>query len=243
MYPVIVFDRDENRVDLFRSWLDQQWQVHDDPLVSRAFYYTRNDEHGIYAGEAELKAFGQAIVNDSDLLLIVTAGQITLKLRQGGELHANTGESLVIPRGAEIVWHNVAGTRVWFVAYQPAIKTGITGLGPFLVDEDGPLIPVDGPAAELLTTSPPEVHRHIAYQSADQKFSVGIWQATAYQRRLAGFGDYELMYPLAGEINITNALGESTTFGAHQGFIVNRGISNAWYSDGPVKKIYSKVSV
>lgn len=243
MYPVIVFDRDENRVDLFRSWLDQQWRVHNDPLVSRAFYYTRNDSHGIYAGEAELKTFGQSIIADSDLLLIVTAGQITLKLTQGVELQAITGKSLVIPRGSEFTWSNATGTRVWFVAYQPAVNAGITGHNPFLVDEDAPLTQVDGPATELLTTPSPVVHRDIAYQSADQKFSVGIWQATAYQRRLAGFGDYELMYPIAGEINITNTLGESTTFGPHQGFIVNRGVSNAWHSDGQVKKIYSKISV
>lgn len=245
MYPIIPFQLAETRSDLFRSWLDQRAQYQDDPLVKRAFYYSKNEEHGHYAGEAELQTFAeQTTAFDSDLLLIVTAGSITLGLNNGETLVVEPQQSVVIPRGADVHWQNEADTRVWFVAYQPEQTAEAVATLPFKVDADASLASVAGPSAELITSEGyPDVHRHVVYISADGKFSVGIWQATAYTRRLAAFGDYELMYPVQGEITITNALGESHTYGAYDGFIVNRGVSNAWHSSELVKKIYSKVSV
>ena len=245
MYPIIPFQLSESRSDLFRSWLDQRSRVNDDPLIKRAFYYSKNEQHGIYSGEAELNPFTQQVTAfASDLLLIVTAGLITLGLSNGETLVAGPQTSVVIPRGANVHWENAPGTRVWFVAYQPEHAVSAAATLPFSVDADALLESVAGPSAELITSEGyPDVHRSVVYLSGDSKFSVGIWQATAYTRRLAAFGDYELMYPVLGEINITNALGESHTYGPHDGFIVNRGVSNAWHSNGLVKKIYSKVSL
>lgn len=247
MYPIITFQREESRRDLFRSWLDQHARLTDDPLVRRAFYYSKNEQHGIYSGEAELHPFAQRVVAfASDLLLIVTAGRITLDTGKGETLVAEPQASVVIPRGASVTWDNAPGTRVWFVAYQPEQTAAATSVGeplPFLVDADTPLESITGPSADLITSEGyPDVQRKVVYLSADGKFSVGIWQATAYTRRLAAFGDYELMYPVVGEIHVTNALGESHTYGPHDGVIINRGVGNAWHSSGLVKKIYSKVS-
>lgn len=245
MYPIIAFKHDDQRRDNFRSWLDQQFRLTDDPLVERAVYYTKNERHGIFSGAATLRPGERQIeAFDSDLFLIVTAGQITLRLADGTKIVADEHESLVIPRGARLRWSSATQTQVWFVAYQPEQAIINATAQPFKVDADAALDAIDGPSAELITSAPyPEVHRKVVYLSADGKFSVGLWQATAYTRRLAAFGDYELMYPIEGEIHITNALGESHTFGAHQGFIVNRGVSNAWRSTTLVKKIYSKISV
>lgn len=246
MYPIIPFVRAERRSDSVTSWLDLQQRLHDDPLIERVFYYSKNEPHGIYAGSAQLHPFTQHIDHFAiDLFLIVTAGQITLRLATGEEIVAQALESLVIPRGAAFHWLNSTGTEVWFVAYQPQENpTETAPQPPFKVNPNLELAAIDGPSAELITSAPrPEVQRNVVYLSADGKFSVGIWQATAYTRRLAAFGDYELMYPVEGEIEITNALGEARAFGAHEGFIVNRGVSNAWHSQGVVKKIYSKVSV
>lgn len=246
MYPIIPFVRTEQRSDIVISWIDRQQRHNDDPLIERAFYYTKNEQHGIYAGSAQLHPFAQQINHfASDLFLIVTAGQVTLRLSTGEDVVAQAQESLVIPRGATFHWLNTTGTAVWFVAYQPQQNpVEAAPQAPFKVDPNLELEAIDGPSAELITSAQrPEVQRNVVYLSADGKFSVGIWQATAYTRRLAAFGDYELMYPIAGAIEITNALGEARAFGAHEGFIVNRGVSNAWHSQGVVKKIYSKVSV
>lgn len=245
MYPVIPFQPEEQRQDLFRSWLDQRLHTNDDSLVKRAFYYSKNEQHGVYAGEAELQEFDQHITSfGSDLLLIVTAGNITLRLSDDLHLSVTSQQSLVIPRGATFHWHNKPGTRVWFVAYQPEKPGATSTTQPFIVDVDVELESIAGPSAELITSQQqPEVHRNVLYLSTDGKFSVGVWQATAYTRRLAAFGDYELMYPVEGEIEITNALGESHAYAPYHGFIINRGVSNAWRSNGLVKKIYSKINV
>ena len=245
MYPIIPFQLSESRSDLFRSWLDQRSRLNDDPLIKRAFYYSKNEQHGIYSGEAELHPFAQQVTAlASDLLLIVTSGLITLGISNGETLVAGPQTSVVMPRGASVHWENAPGTRVWFVAYQPDQALSASATLPFSIDTDAPLESVAGPAAELITSEGyPDVHRRVVYLSADGKFSVGIWQATAYTRRLAAFSDYELMYPVLGEINITNALGESHTYGPHDVFIVNRCIINAWHSNGVVQKIYSTFSI
>lgn len=258
MYPIITYQRDEQRRDIFRSWLNGQPQLDDDPLIERAFYYSKNEEHGVYSGAALLRDFSQQIdAFDADLWLIVTTGKLTLRFSNGDEINVTAEESLVIPRGAQFALRSEAGTRVWFTAYQPeaiadghidapplSLAGGHATAQPFKVDADVELDPIDGPAADLITSAErPTVHRRVVYLSADGKFSVGIWQATAYTRRLAAFGDYELMYPIQGEIELSNALGESFVYGPGQGVVVNRGVSNAWHSTGLVKKIYSKISV
>ncbi|MBK0033180.1 DUF861 domain-containing protein [Erwinia sp. S43] len=246
MYPIITYHRDEQRRDIFRSWLDGRPQLDEDLLIERAFYYSKNEQHGVYSGFANLRDFSQQIdAFDADLWLIVIGGRLTLRLSNGDEITANAEDSLVIPRGAQFALRSEAGTRVWFSAYQPeAIADGHSDAQPFKVDADVELGLIDGPAADLISSAErPTVHRRVLYLSADGKFSVGIWQATPYTRRQAAFGDYELMYPVQGEIELSNALGESFVYGPGQGVAVNRGVSNAWHSTGLVKKIYSKISV
>ena len=258
MYPIITYHRDEQRRDIFRSWLDGRPQLDEDLLIERAFYYSKNEQHGVYSGFANLRDFSQQIdAFDADLWLIVIGGRLTLRLSNGDEITANAEDSLVIPRGAQFALRSEAGTRVWFSAYQPeaiadghsdappfSLDAGPATAQPFKVDADVELGLIDGPAADLISSAErPTVHRRVLYLSADGKFSVGIWQATPYTRRLAAFGDYELMYPVQGEIELSNALGESFVYGPGQGVAVNRGVSNAWHSTGLVKKIYSKISV
>lgn len=247
MYPIIEFSRAEDRKDNVISWLDAQAQSStEDRLIQSLFYYSRHDRHGIYAGAATLNVFDEQVdVIKTDLFLIVTQGEIYLTAVDGKAWRITAGESVVIARGVTFHWRNAPDTRVFFVDYFRPDAGGVEEGGDIIaVNVDAPLAPTAGPARELILSEPyPDVGRKVLYQSRDAKFSVGLWEASAYTRQLAAFGDYELMYPVAGTIAITNALGETQRFHPGEAFIVNRGVSNAWKSTGYVKKIYCKVAV
>ena len=102
---------------------------------------------------------------------------------------------------------------------------------------------VDGPSADLITSTPyPSVGREVIYTDSTGQFTVGIWEASAYTRKLAAFKDYELMHLIQGSMTITNAIDESQTFNIGETFIINRGVSNAWHSTDYLRKVYCKVT-
>lgn len=251
MYPIIEFDRSETRSAAFLPWVDSEnADLAKNAFFSRGFYYTRNDAHGAFAGEAELKAFDGPVDGLSvDLFLIVVAGEITITDAKGRVTKLAPGDTAAVPRGLKATWAQPAGTRIFFMLHadlpaSPSVPVeSADDLAVIVPKLDAALDPIDGPAADLILTSPhPTVGRKVIYTGADGRFSVGLWEASAYTRKLAAFGDYELMYFVQGEVEITNAIGESRLFHPHEPFIVDRGVSNAWKTTGYVRKVYCKVS-
>lgn len=246
MYPITPFDLAEQRDAQFVPWVDAGTaDLAKNAFFKRGFYYTRVEEHGMFAGTAELKAFDAPIeAFPVDKYMIVTAGEVTITCAKGRVTKVAKGGSCVIPRGLNCRWSQPAGTRIFFMLYAgpspgPANAADLSVLVPNPKDELSPLPP---PSAELLLSSPPPVTgRKLVYTDPSGRFVVGMWDATAYTRKLNAIADYELMYLTEGKVTLTNAVGESRTFGPGETLIVDRGISNMWKSDDYVRKIYCKV--
>nr|WP_025828888.1 cupin domain-containing protein [Acetobacter persici] len=248
MYPIITFNQSEHRVEGFLPWVDAEHpSFSENNFFSGALYYVRNDDHDVYTGEARLKAFDATIeCFPVDLLLIVTAGEIRLEDDGGPPARFQSGQAVVVPRSARVHWTQTEGTRVFFMHHRHDTPDDQTTPRSRIVpiDPAGALEPASPPPADLiLGASLPAVGRRTLYTSTDGKFTVGLWGAEPYRRRLAAFGDYELMHFLEGQVTLTNAIGESQTYGPGETLIVNRAISNAWESNAYIKKIYCKISV
>lgn len=247
MYPIIPFNSAETRTEGFQPWVDAaNTDLSRNAYFKRGFYYTRVDEHGMFAGEAELRAFDGEIASlPVDLFLIVVSGRITITDAKGGVTTLEPGQTCAAPRGLTANWSQPDGTRIFFMYYGgpsqgPADAAALSVIVPKL---DDTLDPIPGPAAELITTSPlPTVGRKIIYEDPTGQFTVGLWEATPYQRKLAGFGDYEIMHFIDGGVEMTNSIGETRFFKPGETFIVDRGVPNSWKTETYIRKVYCKVS-
>lgn len=239
------FNADETRREAFIPWVDEKnADVAQNAFFKRGFYYTRNDRDGAYAGFAELRAFNARIPAFSvDAFVVVVSGEITIT-DGSGSFTLKQGDTVTVPRHLDSHWRQTEGTRIFFMVYAgpapaPADVSSIKAIRP---DTAATLESVDGPAAELILSSPlPEVGRKVIYQDPSGNFSVGIWAATPYTRKLAAFKDYEVMHLVEGAVAITNALGETRVFKSGDTFIVNSGVANAWKSEIDLRKVYAKI--
>jgi uncharacterized cupin superfamily protein len=245
--PIIEFDYAETREATFMPWIDvEHIDLKSNAFVKRGYYYTRADHHGLFVGYAELKDFDQYISSfPIDQFLIVIEGKIEITDQQGSRTTLGPQDTAVIPRYLGCQWKQSEGTRVFFMNYEGASKAieGIEHLAvvtPNLSDE---LDSISGPAAELVLTRPlPKVGRKVIYTDPTGQFTVGLWEASAYTRKLAAFKDYEIMHFIEGQVEITNALDETRLFKARETFVVNQGVSNAWKTESYVRKVYCKLS-
>lgn len=245
--PIVEFDYEEKRTQSFRPWIDaSHTDLKDNAFFKRGYYYTRADHHGMYAGFAELRPFDGRIESfPVDQFMIVISGEVTITDAKGRVTTLRPRDTAAIPRYLSCQWKMKEGTKMFFMIYDGPSKpvenaADLAVVVPNLSDALGP---IDGPAPELIVSSPPpKVGRKIIYTDPTGQFTVGLWEATAYTRKLAAFKDYEIMHFIEGQVEITNAIGESRLFKAEEPFIVNRGVSNAWKTEGYIRKVYCKVS-
>lgn len=249
LFPILEFAAQETRSEAFIPWTGgSSARLEDNDYFQQAYYYLRHDEHGIFCGHALLKAYDAAIPDfPVELFLVVQAGEIVIQDQQGRQTRLAVGDSAVIPRGLTAHWRQSAGTRIHFFLHdgrgEPQAAAPATAQQVIVPDLRATLDAIDGPAPELITSSPPpRVGRKVIYASASGRFSVGLWEASAYTRSLAGFKDYELMHFVQGNVRITNAIGESRVFKAGETFLVGRATSNAWHTDDYVRKVYAKIT-
>lgn len=245
--PIIEFDYNEPRSEGFVPWIDQKnIDLEKNAFFKRGFYYTRADHHGMFAGFCEVRAFDGAIDYFAvDKFMIVVEGEIEITDAKGRVTTLKPRDTAAIPRGLSCRWKQSEGTRFFFMLYsgpsgEIADRENLAVVVPDLKDK---LDPISGPAPELILSSPlPTVGRKVIYTDSTGQFTVGLWESTAYTRKLAAFKDYEIMHFIEGQVEITNAIGESHLYRPEETFIVNRGVSNAWKTEGYVRKVYCKVS-
>jgi uncharacterized cupin superfamily protein len=204
------------------------------------------DEHGMFAGEAELRAFDAEVASlPVDLFLVVVSGQITITESGGQVTTLEAGQTCAAPRGLTATWSQPQDTRIFFMCYAgpspaPAGSSAVSVIVPRLDDK---LDPIPGPSRDLIISSPlPTVGRKVIYEDPTGQFTVGLWEATPYQRKLAGFSDYEIMHFIEGGVEMTNAIGETRFFKPRETFIVNRGVPNAWKTKTYTRKVYCKLN-
>ncbi|WP_321938727.1 hypothetical protein [Paraburkholderia sp. J8-2] len=245
--PIIEFDYDEKRDAQFKPWLDaEQLDLSQNTFFKRGYYYTREEHHGMFAGFCELRGIDLQIASfPVDQFLIVVAGQIEITDAQDRKTILKPRDTAAIPRFLKCRWQQTEGTKFFFMNYEGPSKTvdNVADLAVVVPDLNDKLDPISGPAPELITSSPlPTVGRKIIYTDPTGQFTVGLWEATSYTRKLAAFKDYEIMHFIEGQVEMTNAIDEAKLYQPEQTFLINRGVSNAWKTDTYIRKVYCKLS-
>jgi uncharacterized cupin superfamily protein len=100
------------------------------------------------------------------------------------------------------------------------------------------LAPSTPPGADMLIAGKPIQNTHQYFEDASGQWTVGIWDTTAYHRKLIDFPRHELMHLYEGSVTLLDDQGNAQTFKAGDTFFVPLGNRNAWKCEGYLKKIY-----
>lgn len=196
-------------------------------------------DRGVLAGlwQAEAHATPWLDYPTHELVLMVE-GEAALATADD-TLMLRPGDCAVIPKGLRCRWSQAGRVRKYFVLFDD--KAGSPNTAPrraIKVDPQAKLAPSTPPAAEMLHSPVPSQWAHEFFEDTTGQFTVGVWETTAYHRKLIDFPRHELMHLLEGSVTFTDGQGGTRTFTAGDTFFVPLGTPNTWKSEGRLRKIY-----
>jgi uncharacterized cupin superfamily protein len=93
------------------------------------------------------------------------------------------------------------------------------------------------PADRILTGRPAQTITNV-YDSADGKFSTGLWSGEAGSWRVV-YTEHETCHLLEGEIVLRGDDGSVATYRAGDSFVVPAGFTGTWEVTRPARKLYA----
>ena len=174
-------------------------------------------------------------------LMIVLEGAITIINEQGVEETIGAGQGFVIPKGMPSTWKQTEFVRKFYVIFddpseQKPIAPGALGL--HRLDPNVAMAPLGDLDPSRYEGSVPTQHINTIFTDATGQMTAGLWASTAMHVKPYVFMRNELMHLLEGSVTITNGDGIARTFSAGDTFLVPKGMTYQWHSDGYVKKIF-----
>lgn len=238
MFPkeIIRFDRNV----LLERWPDYpEEEIAAGSRACKGHFYLEDPKLGLTAGVWEAEANETHWIDyPVHEFMVLLEGEVTI-LEEGRSTRIRAGESFAIPKGLRCRWMQKARVRKFFViAEDNAEVAGDPNRHMIRIDLKTALVPSDPPSAAVLLSPAPRQHNHDAYVAMDGRFTVGVWDTTAYTRKLIDFPRHELMHLLEGSVTFTDAAGEKHTFKAGDTFFVPLGTPNAWSCPAYLRKIY-----
>lgn len=190
---------------------------------------------GVWEAEANETHWMEYPVHE---FMILLEGSVTI-LEEGRSTTVKAGESFVIPKGLKCRWMQKGRVRKFFLILEDNAEVAADANRHMIkIDPKVALLPCDPPSGAVLLSPAPKQHNHDAYVTMDGRFTVGVWDTTAYTRKLIDFPRHELMHVLEGSVTFTDAAGEKQSFKAGDTFFVPLGTPNAWSSSAYLRKIY-----
>ena len=170
--------------------------------------------------------------------MIVLEGEVTI-VEPTRETTIKAGEGFILPKGLRCIWKQQGYMKKFFVIFEDsAERPKRDGLRCIKLNPKVALAPSTPPGADMLVSGKPSQHAHEYFEDASGQWTVGIWDTTAYHRKVIDFPRHELMHLFEGSVTLLDDAGNAQTFKAGDTFFVPLGNRNAWKCDGYVKKIY-----
>lgn len=203
-------------------------------------HYFKAPKLGLNVGMSSSTAFERkAKQQEFDEFGLLLDGSATITEVGGRITEVATGEAYVIPRGAECAWKQAGRVRKIFVTYAGARQPAKTGSDQVVkLDLGARLEPCAGPERSVLNGPEPRCAEHVSYTDSGGQFSVGLWSATPYDRKVTPFPRYELMHFLEGQVDLLGDGNEAQSFQARETVFVPKGAPLGWRSHRDVKKIF-----
>lgn len=195
---------------------------------------------GLTVGMWSSSAFeGTMRSRDADEFGLLLDGSATITEAGGKITELSAGDGFVIPRGVDCAWKQGGHVRKIFVTYaSPKAPAKSNGQHVVKVETGTRLSPCAGPDKSLLNGPEPRCAEHVAYTDASGQLTVGVWSATAYDRKATPFGRYELMHFVEGHVDLHEGGQDSQGFGIGETVFVPKGAPLGWRSHRDVKKVY-----
>jgi uncharacterized cupin superfamily protein len=198
--------------------------------------YLRQGQEAVLLGAIDLgSGHGAVNQNPHDEFVIVCDGTVVFEECDGTSTVLKSGDSAVLQKGCQFNWRVEISATLIFVGYQKS-ELGSARILP--IRPDASMSPSKPPSADVLIGATPDCQSHVAYQSADEVFVCGTWQATPYRRRGVDYKYYELMYLLEGAVTFENPDGSRGTFSQGDIFVIEQQAQCAWDSAVKVSKVF-----
>lgn len=178
------------------------------------------------------------LVQPTHEFMILLEGDVTITT-DTGETTFRAGDAFVLPQGLGCRWKQPGYVKKFWVTFEDSSgRVADDQLQAILVDAAAPLSASAPPPPEILHSGSPIQHAHESFVDPSGQFSVGIWDTTAYHRRLLPFDRWELMHILEGEAVLADDEGRAETITAGDTFMEPLDAPTTWQGDGYLKKIY-----
>ena len=119
--------------------------------------------------------------------MILLEGEVTI-VDDAGETTFRAGDAFVLPQGLHCLWQQPGYVKkFWFTFEDTSGRPAAGGPRAILVDPAAPLSVSAPPPPETLFSGSPVQQAHESFVDPTGQFSVGIWDTTAYHRRLVPF--------------------------------------------------------
>ncbi|SDI01820.1 Predicted enzyme of the cupin superfamily [Pseudomonas flavescens] len=209
----------------------------DDPLAEGRHVHFQEPRQGYVTGVARAMDSDRSFSDYPWVeLSIIEAGTLHIE-GDGYALTVSAGETLVVPRGANLRWWHHGELRRIFVAFNGPASLGDMPARALKIDAHAGLQPCRPPSAEVLLTPEPVARSHTQFASGGC-LRIGIWSCTAYARRQVEPGYSELMYFYEGSVAFATPGGKRYEVKAGEAILIPAGASNAWRNDVAVKKLF-----
>lgn len=177
--------------------------------------------------------------------MLVLEGEVTIVepggVEAGGrETTIRAGESFILPKGLHCSWKQTGYMRKFYVIFDDpsgAAAPEPSALAVIRPDPRAALAPMEVDPAPIVGSLPKQ-HARSWFTDPTDQWTVGVWDATPYERKVAPFPRYELMHLLEGSVTLTDGQGGGQTFRAGDTFLVPMGAPCGWKSTEYVRKIY-----
>lgn len=212
-----------------------------DPLAAERTYYLFDETLGYGAGTSRLGRRDEEVILAHTEFTVISDGELTLLQSDGTSVDLKAGDCAIIPAGLRARWKQQGDVSRTFMVF-PGLRGGSPS-AIIKIDPQSDLSPSNGPARDLLLTSPPPTARsRVWFEDTSRNLRIGVWECTPYSRRYTRPAYCELMHVLSGSVTFTQKSGRSWTVRAGETIIVPSGAENAWASDVTIRKVFCIVS-
>lgn len=200
--------------------------------------YYENTALGLYLGLWDTTdIIATAAPYAYDEFMIIIEGVVEIKNSQTGTVEiATTGDSIIIPQGYDCQWHQKDYLLKFRLIYQPPEQS---------VSEQPTcdhIVFIDEKHANAWQETSDGFNKKVLYQSHNQKFTSGVWQANSFSTGMITFPYNEFIVLKQGSLLCTDESGVVYKISKGQALFVPQGTPCSWQAKAKTSLLFVQIS-
>ena len=193
---------------------------------------------GVWTCTPMTAKFGPYSVNE---FMLVLEGSVTIEDQNGHEETIRAGEAFIIPKGMPCRWKQTEFIRKFYVIFDD--PSGQQSPDPdqlkvIRIDAGAEAAAIGEQDTSRYIGDTPSQHLLNVFSDVTKQMNIGLWDTTDMHTKPLPIQRNELMHITAGTVTISHDSGPGQVFAAGDTFMVPKGMSYQWDSEGYVSKIY-----